>query len=506
YSPAPADVPSREPSVNKTMPSGGSLPLSQSSLGDEDCLYVNVYVPETSSGQLLDVLVWIHGGAFVIGSGGPSSYSPDYLLDNDVILVAGNYRLGMLGFLSTEDRNSPGNFGLKDQSFMLQWVQDNIEHFGGNKNSVTIWGESAGAASVHYQMISPMSRGLFHKAILNSGTLNNAWCDPPRSGIPRQQAMNLAEYVNCTTEDATTEEIVQCLRGISARDIVSFNSVAPYPVVESFESDEDAFIGERNLNALFANSLDIPMLVGMNSEEGLLTMAYQTIASSFGYAHLSESERDEITKKINNFYFGRETTPTNQLDRNHLINLFTDGSFIGMVETLKHRLERNHESTFVYLYTQKGTSSFSVVATEFFGTSHADELISLFPLRKNAFYSAIPSEQELELNRLMSEMWTNFARTGNPTPVNTSNVIWPLATSFPLNYMQIGNENGKFDNQILQPRVDFYAARANFWMDLRNEHRISSWIDGNSSAASRYSLVPVGLGLLLFYVSFVNFY
>lgn len=76
----------------------------------------------------------------MLGTGGYYSYGPEYLLDHDVILVSGNYRLGLLGFLSTEDVNCPGNFGLKDQTFLLQWVQENIEYFGGNKNSVTIWG------------------------------------------------------------------------------------------------------------------------------------------------------------------------------------------------------------------------------------------------------------------------------------------------------------------------------------------------------------------------------
>lgn len=133
--------------------------------------------------------------------------------------------------------------------------------------------ESAGATSVHYQMISPMSRGLFHKAILNSGTLNNGWSDPARPGVARQQAINLAEHVNCATEDRTNEEIVECLRGISPQDIVGFSSSAPYPVIESFDGDEDAFIGERNYDELLLNSVDIPVLLGMNSEEGLLTMA-----------------------------------------------------------------------------------------------------------------------------------------------------------------------------------------------------------------------------------------
>lgn len=133
--------------------------------------------------------------------------------------------------------------------------------------------ESAGAASVHYQMISPMSRGLFHKAIMNSGTLNNAWADPPQPGVARQQAMNLAEHVNCSTQDATNQEIVECLRGISVQDIIGFSSSAPYPVVESAEADEDAFIGERNFDDLSSSSIEIPVLLGMNSEEGLLTVA-----------------------------------------------------------------------------------------------------------------------------------------------------------------------------------------------------------------------------------------
>lgn len=137
--------------------------------------------------------------------------------------------------------------------------------------------ESAGATSVHYQMISPMSRGLFHKAILNSGTLNNAWADPARPGVARQQAMNLAEHVNCSTQDRTNEEIVECLRGISQQDIVGFISAAPYPVVESFSADEDAFIGERNYDELLANSLEIPIMLGMNTEEGLLSMACKVL-------------------------------------------------------------------------------------------------------------------------------------------------------------------------------------------------------------------------------------
>ena len=107
--------------------------------GNEDCLYLNVYVPAENLTNI-PVIFWIHGGAFSSGEGSYSLYNPEFLVDHDVILVSGNYRLGPLGFLSTEDNNAQGNFGFKDQVMILKWIQENIEHFGGDKNSVTIFG------------------------------------------------------------------------------------------------------------------------------------------------------------------------------------------------------------------------------------------------------------------------------------------------------------------------------------------------------------------------------
>ena len=104
-------------------------------------------------------MVWIHGGGFFMGSGGPSHFGANYLLDKDIVLVSGNYRLGILGFLSTGDSVAPGNFGLKDQLFALKWVQKNIQFFGGDPKKVTIFGSSAGGASVNYHAISDVSSG-----------------------------------------------------------------------------------------------------------------------------------------------------------------------------------------------------------------------------------------------------------------------------------------------------------------------------------------------------------
>ena len=145
---------------------------------NEDCLYLWVYTPSMSNKTFsLPVFVWIHGGAYEIGSGRFSDYGPDRLMKgNDIVIVSINYRLGLFGFLSLGTQDVPGNMGLLDQVMALKWVQKNIQSFGGDPNKVTIAGESAGSYSVLYHMLSPLSAGLFHRAIAQSGTpLSLAW-------------------------------------------------------------------------------------------------------------------------------------------------------------------------------------------------------------------------------------------------------------------------------------------------------------------------------------------
>lgn len=122
-------------------------------------------------------MVFIHGGGFIGGSNSSVAFNPDYLLTEDVVLISMNYRLGMLGFLSLDDisLDIPGNAGLKDQNLALKWTQKNIVNFGGDPNNVTIFGVSAGGASAQYHVLSPASKGLFHKALIQSGSVNNPW-------------------------------------------------------------------------------------------------------------------------------------------------------------------------------------------------------------------------------------------------------------------------------------------------------------------------------------------
>lgn len=141
-------------------------------------------------------MVWIHGGGFLHGNNRYSFYGPEFLMTEDIVLVTLNYRLGFLGFLHLKDDtlDVPGNAALKDQRLALHWVQRNIKYFNGDPNNVTLFGESAGSVCIHYHIVSPTSKGLFHKAILQSGTLHNPWAYS--NDVALQFAQSISKEIN----------------------------------------------------------------------------------------------------------------------------------------------------------------------------------------------------------------------------------------------------------------------------------------------------------------------
>lgn len=186
--------------------------------GNEDCLYLNVYTPINSTKcSKLPVIVYLHGGGWLNGNAASSTLIPDYIMDHKVIFVTPQYRLGPLGFLSTGDENCVGNFGFKDQTFALQWIQDNIESFGGDPMKVTLIGQSATAASVTYHMVSPLSEGLFQRAISQSGTFLSDPFAPAPIELAKSRTIKLAKIFGCYKENQ--KYMIECLQNISANDI-----------------------------------------------------------------------------------------------------------------------------------------------------------------------------------------------------------------------------------------------------------------------------------------------
>ncbi|KAJ8310832.1 hypothetical protein KUTeg_012697 [Tegillarca granosa] len=177
----------------------------------EDCLYLNIYVPNNiSMTNKMAVMVWIHGGGYTLGEGAVYDGS-NFAIKGDVIIVTFNYRLGIFGFLNTNDKESPGNFGLWDQNMVFQWVKSNIEAFGGNPSAITIFGESAGGMSVSYHTLIPYNKGLFQRAIVQSGT---AFSSPVLTASKNKDFMNFINgKLNCTSPTQfNTSEFVQCLK------------------------------------------------------------------------------------------------------------------------------------------------------------------------------------------------------------------------------------------------------------------------------------------------------
>ncbi|KAL1140507.1 hypothetical protein AAG570_000437 [Ranatra chinensis] len=245
--------------------------------GNEDCLYINVFTPQVPNGNMThyDVIVFIHGGAFMFSSG--FVYGPQKLLDKDIVFVTFNYRLGPLGFLSTEDDIVPGNMGLKDQTLALKWVKKNIAAFGGNPDSVTITGMSAGGSSVHYHMLSPLSKGLFNRVISVSGTALCPWAQTENA---KEKAHMIASSLGCPVDNSTI--LVECLRNRPAKQILEatrmfmpwlYNPFSPFgPVVE--KAGKRPFIDRSPIEIIKTGVIsDVPLLMSFTLDEGLYPAA-----------------------------------------------------------------------------------------------------------------------------------------------------------------------------------------------------------------------------------------
>ena len=178
----------------------------------EDCLYLDVYSPSITSS--LPVMFYIHGGAYQLGTA--IIYPSDILALKGVVVVIIQYRLGPFGFLTTDDSASPGNYGMLDQVEALKWVKENIAKFGGNPDKVTIFGQSAGGSSVSLHLLSPLSKGLFHQVIAESGVDLSTFAIRPRS-VENSPSEKLAKELNCPINDSYT--MVACIRNRRAEDV-----------------------------------------------------------------------------------------------------------------------------------------------------------------------------------------------------------------------------------------------------------------------------------------------
>uniref|UniRef100_A0A3F2YWM3 carboxylesterase n=1 Tax=Anopheles epiroticus TaxID=199890 RepID=A0A3F2YWM3_9DIPT len=468
-------------------------PFNQRWQGSENCLHLNVYTPQMHRPDApLPVMVFIHGGAFKYGSGNSDCYSPEYLLQQNVIIVTFNYRLGPLGFLHIPSEGIEGNAALKDQLLVLQWVADNIAHFNGDPGNVTLFGESAGAISVHYHLLSPLSTKFFHKAICDSSA---ALADYAVPNDAQGNSRRLAQLINPSA--GTDREILQTLQSAPAKQLAELCDLTPAgqekrdviripfrPVVDA--SATEPIVPLHPFEAMATPGLvpSIPLLMGYNSREGgsFLTNIVKhperyredmerLIPRTIRVKH-GTPEATQLARTIESFYFGPDGYSPRKV--HECADLMSDLSFalIMRIAAEMHARFQHRSPLYFYRFEYDGALNLYKKFLPFpiAGAYHADELGYLFRMRMLP-KEVPPHSVEARVRRYMCRMWTNFARYGDPTPTHDESLPYrwaPVPTvepesdaSFHLPYLRINAE----PEMAIDPDME----RIHFWQKIYEE-------------------------------------
>jgi para-nitrobenzyl esterase len=374
----------------------------------EDCLYLNVWTPAATATERLPVMVWIYGGSFTSGMTSIPAYDGTPLAEKGVVVVSVSYRVGVFGFLahpelSKESGKGSGNFGLQDQIAGLRWVKDNIARFGGDPNRVTIFGESAGGMSVSMLAASPAARGLFHRAISQSG----GHFGPARIGTiagatspPLQEAERIGQLffkrlgaADLASARALPGARIQAAAGPGLQG-------ALWPVF-----DDDVLPGDQYELYQARRFNDTPVLIGSNSDEGITFAAGTTTPAALeATIRLGYGGRPEILAAYPHMTDAEATQS--------MRNLLRDTTF-GWPTWAWALLQSKHGANKAYVYYFDHRTPLSPN-----GAGHAAEIPYVFrTLGKFTGPAALvgpPRPVDHAMSDLMSSYWVNFAKTGDP--------------------------------------------------------------------------------------------
>ncbi|XP_071171057.1 cholinesterase-like [Mytilus edulis] len=380
----------------------------------EDCLYLNAWIPQGGC-KRKHTMVWIVGGGFltmnVIGSD-PKAIAAF----TDTIVFTINYRVGPLGFLYFDHNDAPGNMGLLDQSLAIKWIYDNVRRFGGSKHKITLFGQSAGGASVNYHMHSEFTRRYFQKAIIQSGAADTKFGYHSPS-VALKTANDFAEQLGCNK--ASVEDKIECLRSLPA-SIVSAIQISPIPNPPLFirshlpTIDKCGFISKSPIE-LGKQPLPkhIPVLLGVVKDEVPIDINDGVITRDeyFRILPLLVAANNATYAKIAGYYLRPflPDEPRSYLDVS--INIGSDINFKCPVIEVAQALSTVNPDNTVYMYSFEYSSLYPPLP-EWFGIRHAAENAFVFgaPLIDRVNYS----DTDRYISKRMMKYWTTFAKTGNP--------------------------------------------------------------------------------------------
>ncbi|XP_067653916.1 acetylcholinesterase-like [Haliotis asinina] len=412
----------------------------------EDCLHLTMWAPSDNTGNLA-VMVWIYGGSFNSGSTRMPQYEGKYLAAGyDVIVVSMNYRLGPLGFSYLGPDTIPGNMGLMDQRLALQWVKDNIANFGGDLTRVTIFGESAGGVSVGHHLVSPLSREVFDRAIMQSGTFSCRW----GYTIPKTAKLKIkkfADHLECRSS-ITDADIYDCMKTADAqtmadiqlslldegltfvpvvdghflpddpKSLLSSGSIKQTSVLHGFTEDETAlFLAMMLPHMRNVTTLPETLILSQSEYESLLSADFIT--------------GEKIEEPVRLFYESQRA-PLKDTDYFDVMIRMTTDSHYKCPHLEFDRLYTPDNPTYVYSFNHRLSIS---PYPQWIGAPHSYELDFVFGwvLEK----SLGCTEEEMELSRTIMTYWTNFAKSGDPNAPVPVMVKWPVSDNTDLSYMTL---------------------------------------------------------------------
>src|SRR5262245_50217053 len=439
-------------------PQPGS-PFSPAGATSEDSLYLNVTTPTLRPQANRPVIVWIHGGGFT--QDGARNYDATKLAQQGPVVVTVNYRLGALGFLAhpalaSRPGGPNGNYGLMDQQAALRWVQANIAQFGGNPHNVTIAGESAGGLSVLAHLVSPGSRGLFHKAIVQSGAF-----------APTQRSLATAEAIGKDfvtragrADQSDPNKTAEWLRGLPVDDLVSNFTV---PVIPGYV--DGAVLPESIGSALAAGRFArVPILNGTNHDENRLFGALGLSVAGGTFHKIPQKPITAENYETNiAAVLGVSPQRAAQIAAEYPISAYSDpdvafstvvsdAGFVAPAVQLDRSASR-YVPTYAYEFNDDAAPQlFTPPGLVPQVATHGSELQYVFDLPNVPYPKALSADQEA-LASSMRTAWANFAATGNPaSPV----MAWP----------QFGSRGLALSLVTPQPHVDtgFLASHhIGFW-------------------------------------------
>jgi para-nitrobenzyl esterase len=408
---------------------------------NEDCLYLNVWRPNTSEPGA-PVMVWIHGGGFTTGSAAdvvPTSnthlwYDGKPFAEHGAVVVTLNYRLGAMGFFAhagLADEGSPvGNQGLLDQQLALRWVHDNIVAFGGDPENVTLFGESAGAGSVCMHLVSPGSRGLFQRAVGQSGGCTTGALTTESSDARALLDAQIAEYAS--QRGCTGTDTLECLRDKPVTELVSQEMVDRTmgmdalrrsfnfgPVVDG----EGGFLPKSATELFTAKEVaKVPYILGTNTDEAQLYLIAAVVPTSDEEYRAWIMERyGAFTERVLAMY------PIANFQGNYRKAIGRISSDSGLIcSTLDTARRAVTAGLTVYMYNFNIPWS---IGKELLGASHASEISHVFGTPFNE------TEENVAVAEKMNAYWTHFAQTGDPN-FEGAPAQWPR-------YMPDANDNDK---------------------------------------------------------------